>query len=592
MSICTSAQCSCPSFLPSGLNSARCSRCHHPLEMHQTTALHSQGSCPFCSISASYTLDSQSTQRPSRLSSDRTSSPPRHLSNSGAAGFPHRIQSNSSFNIHISAVHLRPTELQSLKDPIQPAQPTKSTECESSSQRSFQPKVLESRPSNRRQASFSGPTTAFIHPNSPEIAALTDDADLLQKKRFLLEQIFTHPSQALLRRRSKSPYSVSVSQSRSQTPLLASKSPNRKLSKSRISRCSSRKSSQLQSPWPEEEKTSHLQRVYSEYFPGVSFNSAPNSHPATARVLEIEDDRLLLHFTGIGHTNSLNSVCFYDQNFLLTASSDYSIGKWRLPKGHLDPYKADSHIIRFGSQCKAERRWRAHTGKVWAVEALSRGRFCSTGDDGLVRIWSEEWKSECSEVIRLHIGPVQFASQFDINKLIVASAKTIQSCDVSTHQQVLTFAPSHSLAIRALTPTSPLAFATASDDLTAKLWDVRTGRCTTSLLGHTDSLNCVSGLGDFRLLTGSEDCTVRLWDLRTGREMDRLENGEKVKAVTGYSEELIFCGGDSLVVWERGICRKLQTTIGSIRCVRSLASARLLVTAGAGNSFLVWRVLF
>ena len=585
-----STQCSCPSFLHSRLNPARCSRCQHRVEKHRT-ALQSQVSCPFCSNSASYTLDSQSTQRPSYISSDRTLSPSRYPSNSDVSRVSRRIQGNSSFDIHISAAHLRPTELQSLKEHIQPAQPTKSTECESSSQRSFKPKALESRPSNRRQASYSGPTTAFCKPSSPDSAAVSSRVCLLQKEQFLLEQILTNPSQVLPRKRSKGPYSVSVSQSRSQTPLQTSKSPNRKLSKSRISRCSSRKSSLLQSPLPEEDRKSHQQRVCSEYFPGVSFDSAPASYQATARVLESEDDRLLLHFTGIGHTNSLNSLCFYDRNYLLTASSDYSIGKWRLPKGNSDPYKGDSHIIRFGSQCKAEWRWRAHAGKVWAVEALSRGRLCSAGEDGLVRIWSEEWESGFSEIIRPHIGPIHFTSQVDLNSLIVASSKTIQTCDVSTRQSVLTFTPSHSLSIQALTPTSPLAFATASADLTAKLWDVRTGHCTASLLGHTDSLNCVSRLGDFRLLTGSEDCSVRLWDLRTGREIERLESGEKVKAVAGYSEGLIFGGGDSLVVWERGVCRKVQTAIGSIRCVRSLASARLLVTAGTSSSFLVWRVL-
>lgn len=593
MSICASSQCGCSVFVPSRLSTARCSRCQHRLSEHQETCPHSRVSCPFCSNSASSNPDSQSTQRPSRLSSDRTTSPVPHLKSSFDSNRPCRpIQGNSSLDIHISTAHFRPTELQAVKDHILAPQPTKSTECESSSQRSFKPKTLDFRSvpsSNRRQASYSGPFQSFT--KSPEpVAPTKSSADYhSHREKLMIEQILTKKPKPVPRKRSKSPYSLSVSHSRAQTPLQRSKSPAKMLSISRISRCSARQSPLPQSPVPEEDRKSHQQRVNSEYFPGASFDSAPTSYQATARVFDPEDDRLLLHFTGTGHTNTLNSVCSYDPAYLLTASSDYTIGKWRLPRASADPYKPDFHAVRFGSLCEAEKRWRGHKGKVWAVTALSSGRFCSAGEDGLVRIWSEDQGIDRSEVIRPGIGPIKYTAKLQLGGLILSSEKRIEAFDATSRQQVLSFPPTHTLPILSITPTSPSSFASTSADLTVQLWDVRSGSRTSTLTGHTDSVNCLSTLSEFVLLTGSDDCSIRWWDLRTMREVDRLEgNEEKVRAVTVYSEALVFSGGESLSVWDRGICRKLQT--GPIRCLLSLPSARLLVTAGADHNFRVWRV--
>lgn len=594
MSICASSQCGCSSFVPSRLSAARCSRCQHRLSEHQEACQHSRGSCPFCSNSTSSNPDSQSTQRPSRLTSDRTTSPVPHLKSSFDSNRPCRpIQGNSSLDIHISTAHFRPAELQTIKDHILAPQPTKSTECESSSQRSFKPKTLDSKripSSNRRQASYSGPFQAFTKSPEPVMPTKSSADYHSHMEKLMIEQILTNKPKQAPRKRSKSPYSLSVSHSRAQTPLQRSKSPAKMLSISRVSRCSARQSPLPQSPVPEEDRKSHQQRVNSEYFPGASFDSAPTSYQATARVFDPEDDRLLLHFTGTGHTNTLNSLCCYDQAFLLTASSDYTIGKWRLPRANSDPYKPDFHAVRFGSQCEAEKRWRGHKGKVWAVTALSNTRFCSAGEDGLVRVWSEDQGIERSDVIRPEIGPIKYAATLQFGGLILSSTKRIEAFDATSRQRIFTFPQIHTLPILSITPTSPTTLASTSADLTVQLWDVRSANCTSSLTGHTDSVNCLSTMSEFALLTGSDDCSIRVWDLRTMKEVERLEGSEeKVRVVTAYSEALVFSGGESLAVWDRGVCRKLQT--GSIRCLLSLPNARSLVTAGADHSFTVWRVL-
>jgi WD40 repeat protein len=50
------------------------------------------------------------------------------------------------------------------------------------------------------------------------------------------------------------------------------------------------------------------------------------------------------------------------------------------------------------------------------------------------------------------------------------------------------------------------------------VWDLATGRCRTTLIGHTGKVRCGAMSGDGRTaVSGAGDRTVRVWDLATGR---------------------------------------------------------------------------
>ena len=58
---------------------------------------------------------------------------------------------------------------------------------------------------------------------------------------------------------------------------------------------------------------------------------------------------------------------------------------------------------------------------------------------------------------------------------------------------------------------------TASDDKTARLWDVATGAPIGKPLQHEDSVNSAAFSPDgARVVTASDDKTARLWDAATG----------------------------------------------------------------------------
>ncbi len=49
----------------------------------------------------------------------------------------------------------------------------------------------------------------------------------------------------------------------------------------------------------------------------------------------------------------------------------------------------------------------------------------------------------------------------------------------------------------------------------ARVWDLRTGRCVTNLIGHVKRILSMAFMPNgYQLATGSDDNTVRIWDLR------------------------------------------------------------------------------
>lgn len=64
--------------------------------------------------------------------------------------------------------------------------------------------------------------------------------------------------------------------------------------------------------------------------------------------------------------------------------------------------------------------------------------------------------------------------------------------------------------------------ATASDDDTARLWDVGTHQLLATLTGHTNNVNAVAFSPNGTLVTGSTDHTIRLWTLDATQVTDRL----------------------------------------------------------------------
>ncbi len=105
----------------------------------------------------------------------------------------------------------------------------------------------------------------------------------------------------------------------------------------------------------------------------------------------------------------------------------------------------------------------------------------------------------------------------------------------------------HSSNIRRLAfcPTitgAPMMLASASEDHTVRLWDVKSGQCLRILVGHSQYVLSVAFSPDGRIVASSSfDQTIRLWDVESGQCQRILRPpgpyaGMKITGVTGISE--------------------------------------------------------
>jgi WD40 repeat protein len=113
----------------------------------------------------------------------------------------------------------------------------------------------------------------------------------------------------------------------------------------------------------------------------------------------------------------------------------------------------------------------------------------------------------------------------------------------------------HTTQVRALAfhPTRRL-LASASDDDTARLWDLDTGESTV-LRGHSDKVYALAFSPDGKTLaTGSEDTTIVLWDIASGDELTRLRGHDAYVYSLAFSSDgavLVSGSGDRTVrIWD------------------------------------------
>ncbi|KAJ3099097.1 hypothetical protein HDU97_003476 [Phlyctochytrium planicorne] len=128
-------------------------------------------------------------------------------------------------------------------------------------------------------------------------------------------------------------------------------------------------------------------------------------------------------------------------------------------------------------------------------------------------------------------------------------------------------------------------FATASLDLSIKIWDMQTLNCRHSLQGHSDSITCLATDDEF-LFSGSLDGTILKWNIVTGACLSSIMTGHgRIRAVSCFSSWLITGGWDeSIRVWNKStetLVREYKLNRGPI--VNVQVTDRLIIVATKGE---------
>jgi cytochrome c len=204
-----------------------------------------------------------------------------------------------------------------------------------------------------------------------------------------------------------------------------------------------------------------------------------------------------------GHDAAVNDVAFLPGGRALSASDDGTIGLWDL---------AHRELIT---------RLNGHQGKVTAVAGAADGRLAaSAGWDRTVRVWDLERRSLVRELrAEDNVNAVQFTP--DATRLLAGTSDgSLLAWRVSDGTQMMVL-HAHDFAVTALevTPDGRIG-ATASVDETVQLWDLDRGAPLATLFGHEGPVLAVAISPDGELVaSGGVDGTVRVWRRGDG---DRL----------------------------------------------------------------------
>jgi WD40 repeat protein len=174
--------------------------------------------------------------------------------------------------------------------------------------------------------------------------------------------------------------------------------------------------------------------------------------------------------------------------------------------------------------------------------------------------------------------------------------RTARLWDLATGQHVGTLT-GHAGGVRdvAYSPDGRL-LATASRDGTARVWDPAAGKHLRTLTGHTGTVWSVAFSPDGRLLaTASVDGTARVWDPATGKHLRTLTgHAGRVRDMSFSPDGLLLAtAGSDLTarLWDPAADKHLRTLTGHTNGVRGVAfspDGRLLATASADGTARVW----
>jgi WD40 repeat protein len=140
---------------------------------------------------------------------------------------------------------------------------------------------------------------------------------------------------------------------------------------------------------------------------------------------------------------------------------------------------------------------------------------------------------------------------------------------------------------------------TGSDDCTAKLWDLESGKCFMTLVGHDGPVSAAKISPDNRLVaTSSKDGTVKVWCAADGDCVFTADHDEPVHS-TSFSPDghLLATGTNDGVVflWDVSTSERVQVLqMPDVAPVRSIDfssdSASVLIACGDNGATHVWNL--
>ncbi|CDM36717.1 hypothetical protein DTO013E5_2844 [Penicillium roqueforti] len=261
----------------------------------------------------------------------------------------------------------------------------------------------------------------------------------------------------------------------------------------------------FQLPDPSHPEEAHRECVYAIQFEGRWLVSG--SRDKTLRVWNLDTKRLW-HPPLVGHIKSVLCLQFDprpEEDIIISGSSDKSVIIWKFSTGEKIHQIEDAHLdsvlnLKFDHRylvtCSKDR-----TVKVWNRRALLPNskdypHICH-GSGATYPTWIIDLNTIPPSVLEAGIAHDQYK--------------------VLEPYTLLMTVEGHGAAVNAMQIHGD-DIVTASGDRVIKVWNIRTGACSKSLLGHEKGIACVE-FDSRRIISGSNDNSVRIYDHATGAEV-------------------------------------------------------------------------
>ena len=312
----------------------------------------------------------------------------------------------------------------------------------------------------------------------------------------------------------------------------------------------------------------------------------------TARIWNADNGKLAMVLRG--HRSRVTGAVFSpDGRSVLTASDDKTARLWSA-----------------GTETNTQMAVLvAHTGSAGrAVFSPDGRRALTASDDNSVRLWDAEAGRQIATFTRAGSGMAAFSP--DGRLVAIPDNNTVVVRDANTGEREDRIFQGHSAAVQSVAFSADgRRIVTASDDRTARVWDLQTGGQIAALTEHTapvrsavfspDGLRVVSTQtpqrsGNVTIVT-SNDSVALLWDALSGRVILRFE-GDMVQLYDATfspdGKRIVTASGDNTArIWDAETGKPIAVLSGHSDSVLSAAfnsRGDKIVTASADETVRVW----
>ncbi|MEM9923198.1 MAG: hypothetical protein AAF915_05500 [Cyanobacteria bacterium P01_D01_bin.50] len=329
-----------------------------------------------------------------------------------------------------------------------------------------------------------------------------------------------------------------------------------------------------------------------------------------------------------GHKDWVNNVSFNpkdDKKLLASGSADGTIKLWELDKVQsittLTGHDNWVNSIIFNPQDKTQlasasvdgtiKLWNINTGKKQNIQTLHKrinsvsfspdGKIlASSSASGSIQLWNTQTLEEIKPPLAGHndwVNGVSFNPKDGTKLASAGNDETIKVWDIKTGETIFErFGRSEFNAVSFSFDGSILA--AASFDNTIKLWDAKTGKEKSTLKGHKNKVSSISFSHDCNLLaSGSFDNTIKVWNPETGEIKYTLEGHTgKVESVSFSPDCKILASGSAdktIKLWDVQTGKEITTFAehkSDVITVSFSPDGKILASGSADERIILWRI--